>query len=97
MTSVKRRCPLQYLISTSGQLSQALRNVRKAHGLSQDGAGKLVGLLPKTISALENRPGSATIESLLKLLSALDLELVISPKKETDPENQDTAPSVEDW
>ena len=69
----------------------------QAHGLSQDGAGKLVGLLPKTISALENRPGSATIESLLKLLSALDLELVIAPKKETDPENQNTSPSVEDW
>lgn len=88
---------MKYLISTPGQLSQALRNVRKAHGLSQGGAGKLVGLLPKTISALENRPGSATIESLLKLLSALDLELVIAPKKETDPENQNTSPSVEDW
>jgi len=88
---------LQYLISTSGQLAQALRNVRKAHGLSQDGAGKLVGLLPKTISALENRPGSATIDSLLKLLSALDLELVIAPKKGSDPGNQKMSQSAEDW
>jgi HTH-type transcriptional regulator/antitoxin HipB len=95
MTSPKRRCPVKYLISTPGQLSQALRSVRKAHGLSQDGAGKLVGLLPKTISALENRPGSATIDSLLKLLSALDLELVIAPKQGTDPEN--TSTSAEDW
>lgn len=88
---------MQYLISTSGQLAQALRNVRKTHGLSQDGAGKLVGLLPKTISALENRPGSATIDSLLKLLSALDLELVIAPKKGCDPGNQNTSSSAEDW
>lgn len=88
---------MKYLISTPSQLSRALRNVRKAHGLSQDGAGKLVGLLPKTISALENRPGSATIDSLMKLLSALDLELVIAPKKGTDPENQNTSPSAEDW
>jgi len=88
---------LKYLISTPDQLSQALRNVRKAHGLSQDGAGKLVGLLPKTISALENRPGTATIDSLLKLLSALDLELVIAPKKGPDPENKNMALSAEDW
>ncbi len=88
---------MKYLISTPGQLSQGLRNVRKARGLSQAGAGKLVGLLPKTISALENRPGSATIESLLKLLSALDLELVIAPKNGTDPENQNPPSPAEDW
>lgn len=88
---------MKYLISTPGQLSQALRSVRKAHGLSQDGAGKLVGLLPKTISALENRPGSATIDSLLKLLSALDLELMVAPKKGADPENQAPTSSAEDW
>ncbi|HCM27805.1 MAG TPA: transcriptional regulator [Treponema sp.] len=97
MASTKRRCPLKYLISTPSQLSQALRSVRKAHGLSQDGAGRRVGLLPKTISALENRPGSATIDSLLKLLSALDLELVIALKKGADPERQNTSPPAEDW
>ncbi len=69
---------MKYLISTPGQLSQALRNVRKAHGLSQNGVGKLVGLLPKTISAL-------------------DLELVIAPKRKANPENQNISPSVEDW
>jgi len=88
---------LKYFIASPSQLSNALRNVRKAHGLSQGGAGKLVGLLPKTISALENRPGSVTIDSLLRLLSALDLELVIAPKKEADPGNQDAFPSAEDW
>lgn len=88
---------MKYLISTQSQLSNALRNVRKARLLSQDGAGKLVGLLPKTISALENRPGSVSIDSLLKLLSALDLELVLAPKNEPDPENQNTSSPAEDW
>jgi HTH-type transcriptional regulator/antitoxin HipB len=88
---------LKYLISTTAQLSNALRNVRKGRGLSQKGTGKLVGLLPKTISALENRPGSATVDSLLKLLSALDLELMIAPKIKADPENPDASPSDEDW
>ncbi len=88
---------MKYLISSQSQLSNALRNVRKVRLLSQDGAGKLVGLLPKTISALENRPGSVSIDSLLKLLSALDLELVLAPKNEPDPENQNTSSSDEDW
>jgi HTH-type transcriptional regulator/antitoxin HipB len=86
---------LNYVISSPLQLAHALRDIRKSRGLSQDAAGKLVGLLPKTISALENRPGSATVDSLIKLLSALDLELVISPKNA----NKDSASlnTNEDW
>lgn len=88
---------MNYLISTPGQLSHALRSVRKTRGLSQDGAGKLVGLLPKTISALENHPGSVTIDSLMKLLSALELELVIVPKKGDESTSKNVSPSNEEW
>ncbi len=44
---------MDYLVTTPSQLTHALRSARKARGLSQAEAGKLVGLLPKTISALE--------------------------------------------
>jgi len=88
---------MKYLISTPSQLSHALRSARKARGWSQDGAGKLVGLLPKTISALENHPGSATIDSLMKLLSALELELVLLPKEGGESPNEKAAPSNEEW
>ena len=37
-------------------------------------------MVPKTISALENHPEGSSIESLFKLLSALDLEIVLQPK-----------------
>ena len=86
---------MNYLISTPLQLSHALRDVRKSRGLSQDSTGKLVGLLPKTISALENHPDSATIDSLLKLLSALELH--ISHKNKI--ENNDSLSSIThgDW
>lgn len=86
---------MKYLISTLPQLSQALRDARKFQGLNQESTGKLVGLLPKTISALENHPGSVTIDSLLKLLSALDLEMIISPKSEI--ENTANSNTNEDW
>ena len=52
------------------QLAHTLRDVRKSQKLSQDAEGKLVGILPKTISSLENHPEAASVESLLELLSA---------------------------
>lgn len=88
---------MKYLISTTSQLSHALRSARKARGLSQDGAGKLVGLLPKTISALENHPGSATIDSLIKLLSALELELVLMPKETGAATSTTSSHPKEEW
>ncbi|HUW41846.1 MAG TPA: helix-turn-helix domain-containing protein [Rectinemataceae bacterium] len=88
---------MKYLVSTQSQLSHALRSARKARGLSQDGAGALVGLLPKTISALENHPGSATIDSLMKLLSALGLELVLVPKETDDAGKKAGLPPNEEW
>jgi HTH-type transcriptional regulator/antitoxin HipB len=49
--------------------------------MSQYEAGIQVGLLPKTISALENHPGSVSIDSLFKILSALGLEIIVESKK----------------
>ena len=69
---------------TPQQLAQALRGQRKTRKLTQKQTAVLVGLLPKTISNLETNPQSSTIESLFKLLSALELELVIRPKASTD-------------
>lgn len=39
-----------------------------------------MGLLPKTVSALENHPERAGLDSLYKLISALELELYLSPR-----------------
>jgi len=88
---------MDYLISTPSQLTHALRSARKAHGLSQADTGMLVGLLPKTISALENHPGSATVDSLMKLLSALELELIITPKERRPSKATPTMLTGEDW
>ena len=67
---------------TAKQLGQVLRSQRKAQKLTQKTAASIVGLLPKTISRLEQDTETATIESLFKLLSALDLELVIRSKSQ---------------
>lgn len=67
------------VIGSPAQLAAVLRGRRNACGLTQAAAGGNVGLLPKTISALESDPGSTSVASLFKLLSALELELVLQP------------------
>ena len=71
---------METVIRTPRQLSQALRAQRAGKRLTQSAAGRDVGLLPKTISALELKPEGSSIESLFKLLSALNLELVVREK-----------------
>ena len=73
---------MDYLISILPQLGMSLQITRKMLGLTQREAGELVGLLPKTISALENHPASCSIESLFKYLSALELDIVLRSRKE---------------
>lgn len=72
---------MDYTVHTPHQLAQALRSQRNSKRLTQKTAGAAVGLLPKTISGLESSPQRCTVESLFKLLSALELELVLRPKR----------------
>lgn len=71
---------MDYSARTPKQLAQVLRGYRREKRLSQKEMGERVGLLPKTISALESEPERSRLESLFKLLSALDLELVLREK-----------------
>lgn len=75
---------MDYIIHTPSQLGQALKGQRKSKRLTQKSAGAAVGLLPKTISVLESSPQKCSVESLFKLLSILELEVVLRPKTTTD-------------
>jgi HTH-type transcriptional regulator/antitoxin HipB len=55
-------------------------------GLTQKEVASRVGLLPKTVSVLETDPARSSIASLFKLLSALELEIVLKSKQQaSDP------------
>jgi HTH-type transcriptional regulator / antitoxin HipB len=71
---------MDYQVRTPSQLASAFKSRRKTCGLSQAQAAAKVGLLPKTVSALEGHPEDSSVESLLKLIAALELELVLRPK-----------------
>ncbi|MBD6959205.1 helix-turn-helix domain-containing protein [Vibrio parahaemolyticus] len=57
-----------------------MRDVRRNQRRNQTTVGDIVGLKQTTVSKLERDPASSSIESLMRLLSSLDLELHIQDK-----------------
>jgi HTH-type transcriptional regulator/antitoxin HipB len=68
---------------TPQQLGAALRRYRKYRGMTQQQLGDRICKRQATISSLESATGGA-IETLLAVLSALDLELVVRPRSKSD-------------
>ena len=71
---------MDFPIRTPSQLSSLLKSVRVERRLTQSVAAAKVGLRQKTISLLESDIERSTVGSLFRLLSALDLELVLRDK-----------------
>lgn len=67
-------------ITSARSLGAELRNWRKQRALTQSMAAEQLGLAQKAISILENHTGQSSIERLLQVLSALNLELVLQEK-----------------
>ena len=72
------------------QIGNLIRRARKQHGLSQTQLGEKTGLRQATISLIETGNPAATLETILTVLSVLDLELRIAPR------SKGTAADIED-
>jgi HTH-type transcriptional regulator / antitoxin HipB len=66
------------------QIGNLIRRARKRRGLSQRALGAKAGLRQETISLLEAGNKTAKLKTILKVLSALDLELRIAPRSKGD-------------
>jgi len=83
---------MQRKIISPESLGFALREERKKKGLNQTDLGTPVGVDQTTVSKVEQGKPGTRLDTLLRLLSVLDLELVLQPKDVTsDKINQ------EDW
>ena len=72
----------EQVIRAPAQLGVLLKGVRRQQGLSQqDLALKAGGTSQARLSQLELQPGRLTLERLLLILAALDLELVVRPRQ----------------
>ena len=68
------------IITSPKILSHVIREFRYNDNVSQTDIAKLAGIKQATISAFENTPESTKIETLFKILTALELELVVQPR-----------------
>jgi HTH-type transcriptional regulator/antitoxin HipB len=72
----------ELVIRVPAQLGMLLRAARREQGMSQqDLALKAGGTSQARLSQLELQPGRLTVERLLLILAALDLELVVRPRE----------------
>ena len=72
----------EQVIHAPSQLAKLLVGLRRQRGLSQKlVAQKAGGLSQARLSALELNPGRFTLERLLLILAAFDLELVVRPRR----------------
>jgi HTH-type transcriptional regulator / antitoxin HipB len=89
--ALSREDMMDAVARTPQQLGQALKARRAKLKLSQTEVGTKVGIKQDTVSVLEIRTVSSTVDSLYKALSALGLELVLREK------SLPTAVSGQEW
>lgn len=68
------------LIHTPADLAPFYRDQRKRRGLSQTTVAQEASLRQDTVSKFEINPSNARLDTLFRLLDALDLELHLLPK-----------------
>ena len=66
------------------ELALIVMSQRKKLKRSQLEVGSAVGLKQSTISAFENKPGSTQLETLFRILSALNLDMQLTEKDQLD-------------
>lgn len=71
---------MQYIAKTSTQLGQILKGFRLSGDLTQADVAAKMATQQKAVSTIESSTGSISVDRLFKILAALDLDLVVTPK-----------------
>lgn len=67
-------------VTSPSSLAYAVKDQRKLNKLTQTKTAEVIGIKQTTVSDFENRPESTKLETLFKILSALELELHVVKK-----------------
>lgn len=77
---IPRESPnMETIARTPLQLGNSIRQRRRQLGLTQDKLAGKIGMRQRTVSDLESS-AAARVDTVLRTLAALDLELVIRPR-----------------
>lgn len=77
-------------INTSKDLSAVIKDSRKSRGWTQADLAKRIGVYQKDISNCETKPEKVSVDMLIKLCAALDLEFRIDNR----PKNKALTPNT---
>jgi HTH-type transcriptional regulator/antitoxin HipB len=69
-----------YSIKAPNQLGPVLQGYRRERGLTQKEVGAKVGMTQKAVSKIELDPSRTGLSLIFKILAALDLEIVVRPR-----------------
>lgn len=77
-----------YPVSTPIQLSQTLKALRHAAGLSQEEVGMLLGVNQQRVARIEAKPERASFEQISRLICALGGRLMLEVVSEQKANQQ---------
>lgn len=80
-------------VTNAKQLSSYLKDVRQSERLSQEKVASKVGIRQDTVSNFELQPGTTKLETLFRILAALNLELEVKPRGQ----HQEVSGWKEEW
>ena len=63
------------------QLGAIIQNERRRQGMTQQQLASLIGKQQKTISAIENGSQGTKLDTLLRVIATLDLDIQIVPRR----------------
>lgn len=72
---------MEQLVYSPKSLGSAIKRQRNAKQITQSVAGKAFKIEQSTVSSIEQGAPGTRIETLFRILAALDLEIVIRTKK----------------
>ena len=75
------------IIRQSIQLGNLVRTRRKELGLTQAAPADNVGLRQATVSQIETGSNAVRIDTLLRIIAMLDLDLTVAPRQRIDIED----------
>lgn len=78
---------MDQIVYSPKSLGIAIKRQRKAKNLSQNEAGAPFKLDQTTLSSVEQGAPGTRLETIFRILAALDLEMIIKPKKNAASKN----------
>ena len=88
---------MKQILSITGQVGPLLQAARKSARLSQTALASRLGISQSRVSAMELDPASISLEQLLAMCSALNLELVVQTKVRSTERRSDIALTESEW